>query len=157
MWSCEEWNIKEGGNKHKSYDHRKHGGSWSIPSKNKSLKSSKKVSPLRIDVPKSHNDDSVGVDRSTHDDPLEDAIDEWAWAIQNFGAGANWSSVLEGIAGGQVWGNCGAGACMRQKCLSWYAQECCQGIDPRCMEHWCWGGPKICTWEYHWWTDLGCL
>ena len=29
--------------------------------KNKSLKSSKKVSPFRKDVPKSHNDDSLGV------------------------------------------------------------------------------------------------
>ena len=57
---------------------------------------------------------SIGVDGSTHDDPLEDTIDEWAWAIWNFGAGVNQSSMLKGVAGGWVWGDCGAGACMHQ-------------------------------------------
>ena len=66
-------------NKHKSCEHREHGGRDQSQVKNKSLKSSKKVSPFRKDVPKSHNDDR------TYRDLLKlpkERLDEWKAACK---------------------------------------------------------------------------
>ena len=54
-------------NKHKSCEHSEHGGRDQSQVKNKSLKSSKKLSPFCEDVPKSHNDDSyTGDNEDSH-------------------------------------------------------------------------------------------
>ena len=53
-------------------------GSWSIP--NKEIKSSKKLSPFQLDVPKSHNDDSVSLHRnclSGHERPRVHSLLSW--------------------------------------------------------------------------------